>query len=121
MDLRQIIRLPRFSCFDESWSLQSDHEVAEAKEPLIYRDRRGGKRANNQEKRVMMRVKVKMTKQEARQLLSKCNDGGILEFKDVARELARIPVSRVSVKPMPAREVDYTALKSIPEDDMKEW
>lgn len=120
MDLRQILWLPCFSCFDELPLLRSDHKLAEAKEPLVHRDQLGEKRADNQEKRVMMRVRVKMTKQEAHRLLSRCNDGGILEFRDVARELARIPVSRVSVEPMPAREVDYTALKSIPEDDMKE-
>ncbi|XP_061361027.1 uncharacterized protein LOC133304958 [Gastrolobium bilobum] len=43
-----------------------------------------------------IRVKVKMTKEEAARFLSKCN-GGVLEFKDVARELVSIPVNRVSV------------------------
>ncbi|TKY71028.1 hypothetical protein E2542_SST07323 [Spatholobus suberectus] len=44
-----------------------------------------------------IRVKVKMTKEEAARLLSKCKEGGILEFKDVARELVAIPLNRVSV------------------------
>ncbi|TKY60720.1 hypothetical protein E2542_SST17819 [Spatholobus suberectus] len=43
-----------------------------------------------------IRVRVKLTKEEAARLLSKCN-GGVLEFKDVARELVLIPVNRVSV------------------------
>ncbi|RDY10936.1 hypothetical protein CR513_04462, partial [Mucuna pruriens] len=37
-----------------------------------------------------MRVKIKLTKEEAARLLSKCNEG-VLEFKDVARELVLIP------------------------------
>ncbi|KAI3421458.1 uncharacterized protein J3R85_012279 [Psidium guajava] len=49
------------------------------------------------EKRVVMRVKVKMTRREATRLLGKCGDGGVLEFRDVARELVQIPMSRVSV------------------------
>ncbi|MQI71992.1 hypothetical protein EI017_24840, partial [Escherichia coli] len=40
-----------------------------------------------------IRVKVKMTKEEAARFLSKCN-GGVLEFKDVARDLVFIPVNR---------------------------
>ena len=44
-----------------------------------------------------IRVKVKMTKEEAARLLSKCKEGGVLEFKDVARELVALPVNRVSV------------------------
>lgn len=63
-----------------------------------------------------------MTKEEKRCLLSKCKDSGLLEFRDVAHELARIPVTCVSVEPVPAPEV--TALGSIPEEDdmkMKEW
>nr|KYP58704.1 hypothetical protein KK1_014124 [Cajanus cajan] len=43
-----------------------------------------------------MRVRVKLTKEEAARLLSKCN-GGVLEFNDVARELVLIPVSRVNI------------------------
>ncbi|KAK7358522.1 hypothetical protein VNO77_00454 [Canavalia gladiata] len=44
-----------------------------------------------------IRVKIKLTKEEAARLLSKCNGGGVLEFKDVARELVLIPVNRVSI------------------------
>ncbi|KAG4187489.1 hypothetical protein ERO13_A08G103450v2 [Gossypium hirsutum] len=43
------------------------------------------------------RVKLKMTKEEAARLLSKCKDGGILDFKDVARELVHLPPDRVIV------------------------
>lgn len=44
-----------------------------------------------------IRVKIKMTKEEAARLLSKCKEGGVLEFKDVARELVALPMNRVSV------------------------
>lgn len=43
-----------------------------------------------------IRVKVKMTREEASRFLSRCN-GGVLEFKDVARELVSIPVNRVTI------------------------
>ncbi|KAK7399107.1 hypothetical protein VNO78_10282 [Psophocarpus tetragonolobus] len=43
-----------------------------------------------------MSVRVKLTKEEAVRLLSKCN-GGLLQFKDVACELGLIPVNRVSI------------------------
>ncbi|KAL2527721.1 Uncharacterized protein Adt_12775 [Abeliophyllum distichum] len=43
------------------------------------------------------KVKILMTKEEAARLLSKCKDGGVLEFKDVARELVQIPVNRINV------------------------
>ncbi|KAF4389405.1 hypothetical protein G4B88_006464 [Cannabis sativa] len=49
------------------------------------------------EEKKVMRVKVTMTKQDAARLLSKCKEGGKLDFKDVALELVRIPVDRVSV------------------------
>ncbi|KAK7406049.1 hypothetical protein VNO78_07665 [Psophocarpus tetragonolobus] len=42
-----------------------------------------------------IRVKVKMTKEEATRLLSKCKEGGVLEFKDAARELVALPLNRV--------------------------
>ncbi|XWS61608.1 hypothetical protein CRYUN_Cryun07bG0140800 [Craigia yunnanensis] len=61
-----------------------------------------------------IRVKVKMTKQEAARLLSKCKDGGILEFRDVASELVDLPMNRVSVvSPCPGSNA---VLDSIPEE-----
>ncbi|CAA2967553.1 Hypothetical predicted protein [Olea europaea subsp. europaea] len=42
------------------------------------------------------KVKILMTKEEAARLLSKFKDGGMLELKDVARELVQIPVNRVN-------------------------
>ncbi|XP_014520452.1 uncharacterized protein LOC106777384 [Vigna radiata var. radiata] len=44
-----------------------------------------------------IRVKVKMTKEEAARLLSKCKEGGVLEYKDVAHQLLALPVNRVRV------------------------
>lgn len=43
-----------------------------------------------------VRITVKMTKQEANRMLSRCSDGGVLEFRDVACELMRIPAARVT-------------------------
>ncbi|KAK3434218.1 hypothetical protein EUGRSUZ_D01742 [Eucalyptus grandis] len=65
-----------------------------------------------------MRVKVKMTKQEAARLLGKCGDGGVLEFRDVARELVQLPMSRVTVVSGTRPEDGAVGeLKSIPEED----
>lgn len=47
---------------------------------------------NNDDK--LLTVKILMTKEEAVRLLSKCKDGGRLEFGDVAGELMQIPVNR---------------------------
>ncbi|KAL3742927.1 hypothetical protein ACJRO7_018262 [Eucalyptus globulus] len=72
----------------------------------------------DREKGVVMRVKVKMTKQEAARLLGKCRNGGVLEFKDVARELVRLPMSRMSVvSRMRPEDGAVGELKSIPEED----
>ncbi|CAK9324488.1 unnamed protein product [Citrullus colocynthis] len=46
------------------------------------------------EKKVV-RITVKLTKQEANRMLSRCSDGGVLDFGDVACELMRIPATRV--------------------------
>ncbi|XVF53077.1 hypothetical protein PTKIN_Ptkin05aG0070700 [Pterospermum kingtungense] len=61
----------------------------------------------------IIRVKVKMTKEEAARLLSKCGDGGILEFRDVARELVNLPMDRVSVVSLCPGS---NALNTIPEE-----
>ncbi|KAL1108239.1 hypothetical protein V6Z11_D03G099400 [Gossypium hirsutum] len=62
-----------------------------------------------------IRVKVKMTREEAVRLLSKCKDGGVLEFKDVARELVDLPGNRVNiVSPCPDRNIPV--LYRIPEE-----
>ena len=75
---------------------------------------------NKEEGKGVIRVKVMMTKREANRLLSRCKDGGVLDFKDVARELVQIPVSRVSVlDDAPSsfgRGSSGTVLKSIPEE-----
>ncbi|KAL7167714.1 hypothetical protein ACSBR2_038215 [Camellia fascicularis] len=49
------------------------------------------------EEREGIKVKILMTKEEVKQFLSKCKDGGVLEFKDVAHQLIQIPTSRVSI------------------------
>lgn len=43
------------------------------------------------------RVKVVMMKQDADRLLSKCKDGSILGFREVAEEIVQIPINRVCV------------------------
>ncbi|KAG8496818.1 hypothetical protein CXB51_008044 [Gossypium anomalum] len=66
-------------------------------------------------KRSNIRVKVKMTREEAVRLLSKCKDGGVLEFKDVTRELVDLPGNRVNiVSPCPDRNIPV--LYRIPEE-----
>ncbi|KAL6177413.1 hypothetical protein ACLB2K_048939 [Fragaria x ananassa] len=70
----------------------------ESSEPLLSKreEKEDGKGV------VVMRVKVKMTKQEAARMLSRCKDGGVLEFKDVANELTKIPITRVTLDQSPA-------------------
>ncbi|KAK2664287.1 hypothetical protein Ddye_002861 [Dipteronia dyeriana] len=69
-------------------------------------------------KGVIMRVKVVMTKQEAARLLSKCKEGGVLGFRDVAQEIIRIPMNRVSVVSTACNinNTHVAALQSIPEE-----
>ncbi|KAK0587553.1 hypothetical protein LWI29_024748 [Acer saccharum] len=70
-------------------------------------------------KGVIMRVKVVMTKQEAARLLSKCKEGGVLGFKDMAKEIVQIPMNRVSVVSPAACNTNNTrgaALEGIPEE-----
>lgn len=59
-------------------------------------EKKGENNTSNGE-REGMRVKVKMTKEEAARLLSRCKQGGLLEFKDLARELVSIPLNRVTI------------------------
>ncbi|KDP36639.1 hypothetical protein JCGZ_08892 [Jatropha curcas] len=77
------------------------------KEPLLCKEEDNVYKKKNLEKRSyggeellengVIRVKVKMTKQEAARLMSKCKDGGILSFRDVAHELLEIPVDHVLI------------------------
>lgn len=59
-----------------------------------------------------MKVKILMTKEEAARLLSRCADGGVLAFKDVANELVDIPSSRVAVISCGGGAVDDAKLGS---------
>ncbi|KAM1080211.1 hypothetical protein ACFX15_014335 [Malus domestica] len=83
----------------------------ENSEPLIKKELEDGKGG-------VIRVKVKMTKQEAARMLSKCKNGGILDFKDVAGEFAQIPKGHISVESSPASTLCTAGqvLKSIPEE-----
>ncbi|KAL6182366.1 hypothetical protein ACLB2K_043789 [Fragaria x ananassa] len=90
------------SCFESSEPLLSKREEKEDGKGLV-----------------VMRVKVKMTKQEAARMLSRCKDGGVLEFKDVANELTKIPITRVTLDQSPActrTAATGSVLKSIPEE-----
>ncbi|KAM5572160.1 hypothetical protein ABKV19_012294 [Rosa sericea] len=86
----------------------------ESSEPLLSKreEKEDGKGV------VVMRVKVKMTKQEAARMLSRCKNGGVLEFKDVANELTKIPINRVTLDQSPActSSAAGPVLKSIPEE-----
>ncbi|PSS11308.1 Nipped-B-like protein [Actinidia chinensis var. chinensis] len=77
--------------------------------PLLHKE--DGKKPESER----LRVKILMTKEEAARLLSRCKDGGVLEFKDVARELVHIPASRVSVASSSTCS-DPPVLVSIPEE-----
>ncbi|CAK8539304.1 unnamed protein product [Lathyrus sativus] len=49
-----------------------------------------------------VRVKVKMTKEEAAKFLSKfkCKEGGVLPLKDVAPQLMALPLHRFTILPL---------------------
>ena len=55
------------------------------------------KHARTYDNKSTMRVKVLMTKEEARLLLTKCDNRGALNFKDVTTELTQIPTDRVAI------------------------
>ena len=89
------------------------------KKPLIQReelmDGRNRKKKNQEGRREAMRVKILMTKEQAERLLSKCKDGGSLEFKDVVHELMTIPADRITVIDPDTSSHDGV-LKTIPEE-----
>lgn len=113
-------------------------EVEETRKPAlnakpIYRDELDQKNASKKkveknsekksyggssvDKKEVMTVKVKMTKQEAARMLSKCKGGGFLDFKDVAHELVLIPPNRVTVVSADQATINgQVLLKSIPEE-----
>ncbi|KAF3942734.1 hypothetical protein ACB098_01G140800 [Castanea mollissima] len=72
----------------------------------------GGSTTSTAEKKEVIRVKVRMTKQEAARMLSKCKDGGVLDFKDVALELVKIPTNQISI----VSPGTFPVLESIPEE-----
>ncbi|KAF7149762.1 hypothetical protein RHSIM_Rhsim02G0243800 [Rhododendron simsii] len=92
---------------------------AEAIVPLLQKEKELEREQSHRplvggEERQGMKVKILMTKEEAARLLSKCRDGGVLEFRDVARELEQIPASRVSV--VSSGKGEDRVLGSIPEE-----
>ncbi|KAI8569773.1 hypothetical protein RHMOL_Rhmol02G0303300 [Rhododendron molle] len=79
-----------------------DNKVPAEATPLIQKEKELEREQSHRplvggEEREGMKVKILMTKEEAARLLSKCREGGVLEFRDVVRELVQIPASRVSV------------------------
>ncbi|XP_028774788.1 uncharacterized protein LOC114731715 [Neltuma alba] len=83
----------------------------------LEKEKESGKRiiSSGNNKREGIRVKVKMTREEAARLLSKCKEGGFLEFGDVARELVSIPVGRVSVVPTSLNKIEEATLDEMAE------
>ncbi|XP_022985430.1 uncharacterized protein LOC111483436 [Cucurbita maxima] len=65
-------------------------------EPVIIAIDREERSTEEETEKKVVRITVKLTKQEANRMLSRCSDGGVLEFGDVASELMRIPAARVS-------------------------
>ncbi|KFK28941.1 hypothetical protein AALP_AA7G068700 [Arabis alpina] len=48
-------------------------------------------------KEEVVRVKIKMTKQEAQRLLSKCKNDSVLDFEHVVDQIAHVPVHQLQV------------------------
>ncbi|KAL9386926.1 hypothetical protein Peur_020050 [Populus x canadensis] len=72
--------------------------------------------ASSVQEKDVIRVKVRMTKQEAARLMAKCKEGGLLEFKEVAHELVQLPVNRIST--VVSSNGGYGGvLRSIPEEE----
>ncbi|KAH8513252.1 hypothetical protein H0E87_006517 [Populus deltoides] len=72
--------------------------------------------ASSVQEKDVIRVKVRMTKEEAARLMAKCKEGGLLEFKDVAHELVQLPVNRIST--VVSSKGGYGGvLHSIPEEE----
>ncbi|OMO79756.1 hypothetical protein CCACVL1_13441 [Corchorus capsularis] len=94
-------------------SYNYDDSISSSKVPLI---KVGKDHEKKDDQKTTIRVKVKMTKQEAARLLSKCKDGGVLEFRDVARELVHLPKDRVSVVTSSPCPGSHAVLDSIPEE-----
>ncbi|XVE64685.1 hypothetical protein DITRI_Ditri07aG0120900 [Diplodiscus trichospermus] len=106
-------------CPSKQKSYCGDYSFSSTQVPLLKvrdeNDIKGSSDGFDGKTSTTVRVKVKMTKQEAARLLSKCKDGGILEFRDVARELVNLPMDRVRlVSPCPGS--NNGVLDSIPED-----
>ncbi|KAE8672375.1 hypothetical protein F3Y22_tig00111842pilonHSYRG00014 [Hibiscus syriacus] len=110
------------SCFGKLLSGEIiEFGASKSSSKLIYRDELSKKKPlvtvkDDEKDRKMsrVRVKVKMTKEEAARLLSKCKDGGIIEFKDVASELVKLPMNRVTV--LSTSPATNSLLHSIPEE-----
>ncbi|KAJ8768522.1 hypothetical protein K2173_022619 [Erythroxylum novogranatense] len=88
--------------------------LANSQKPSMFLSAEVGNKLSSAEDKGVTRVKVKMTKQEAARLMSKCKDGGVLGFKDVADELLQIPVHRITV--MSPSTSDCGSLGTIPEE-----
>lgn len=58
------------------------------------------KGVNNKSSTNNIRVKVLLTKEEAAKLLAKCKEEGVLDFKDVVKELMKLPAQRINVAPV---------------------
>ncbi|KAG6633931.1 hypothetical protein CIPAW_12G082600 [Carya illinoinensis] len=116
LDKKASRKKPGKSCRDRS-------TVADSKVPLLPGDRDGkdserrgshGSSNTHVDRKGVIRVKVRMTKEEAARILSRCKDGGFLEFKDVATELVQIPKNRVHVVSL--NTILDPVLTSIPEE-----
>lgn len=92
---------------------QAKHFEASS-EPLLKKNF-GGQSCGPKEDKEVIRIKVVMTKQEAARLLSKCRDGGVLGFKDLATELVELPTNSVSIVPSSTGS-GHAVLTTIPEE-----
>jgi len=86
---------------DKLTTKKKHHKSLDLLEPLLPSQDKNikteAKERSNDHMRKNIRVKVLLTKKEAQRLLSKCKEGGTLEFKDVFEELSILPPERVHV------------------------
>ncbi|KAL1222583.1 hypothetical protein V5N11_018951 [Cardamine amara subsp. amara] len=87
LENNKIIEPKKAVRFDVDQELELKEKSLEEKEGLNM--------AEGKEK--VVRVKIKMTKQEAQRLLSKCENDRVLDFEHVVDQIAHVPVHQLQV------------------------
>ncbi|CAL9226631.1 unnamed protein product [Arabidopsis halleri] len=74
-------------------SFDDDHELELKEKPL--EEKEGSKMVEGKEE--VVRVKIKMTKQEAQRLLSKCKNDSVFDLEHFVDQIAHVPVHQLQV------------------------